>query len=202
MHKIAKWVLRIGSALFLLGLLTIMIGGITSGVDTTPESEDWSGTLMFEGETPTTQEFNLNFISTYHVFVEEGKNVSVKLLNGNENNYFEPCEDDDAISDCAAFDVEGNVSGFEYIGEILIDDKGDYLIEFSAENGDLVEVMIREDLMGLTLLVVAGGSISCFGGIILLIVGGILAKVMKEKDKILLIQPNMNGVLESEQSVD
>ena len=202
MHKIARWVFRIGGALFLFGLLAVMFGGTIFDVDATPESEDWSGTLMFEGETPTTQEFNLNFISTYHVFVEEGENVSVKLLNGNENNYFEPCEDDDAISGCAAFDVEGNVSGFEYIGEILIDDKGDYLIEFSAENGDLVEVMIREDRSFQSFLVVAGGVVSCFGGIILFIVGGILAKVMKEKDKILLIQPNMNGVLESEQSAD
>lgn len=154
---------------------------------------------MFEGETPITQEFKLNIFSTYNVFVKEGKNVSVELLNGDENNYFEPCEEDD---DCSTYDVEGNVSGFEYIGEILIDDKGDYQIEFIAENGDMVEVMIREDRDFQSFLVVAGGAMSCLLGIIVAVVGGILAKVMKQNDNISLIQPRKNAVQEPKQGVD
>ena len=145
--------------------------------DTPPESEDWSGTLMFEGETPSTYEVELNIFSSYYVFVQEGANITVEILNGNNQNYFEPCENDD---DCDIYDVEGNISGYEYIGEILIDDKGEYEIAFIEGNGEAVEVMIREDKGFQSFLIIAGGSVGCFVGLLLLIIGGIMAMIMKE----------------------
>ena len=178
MHNIPRWVLRIGSTLFVLGLLVVILGGtVIDNVDTPPESEDWSGTLMFKGETPAIYEVELNVFSSYYVFVQEGANITVEILNGNNQNYFEPCENDD---DCDIYDVEGNISGYEYIGEILIDDKGEYEIAFMEGNGEAVEVMIREDKGFQSFLIIAGGSVGCFVGLLLLIIGGIMAMIMKE----------------------
>ena len=178
MHKIPRWVLRIGWTLFALGLLVVMFAGtVIDNVDTPPESEDWSGTLMFKGETPATYDVELNVFSSYYVFVQEGANITVEILNGNDHNYFEPCENDD---DCDMYDIEGNISGYEYIGEILIDDKGEYDITFTEENGEAVEVMIREDQGFQSFLMIAGGSVGCFVGLLFLIIGGIMAMIMKE----------------------
>ena len=178
MHEIPRWVLRIGGTLFALGLLAVMFGGtVIDNVDTPPESEDWSGTLMFKDKTPATYDVELNIFSSYYVFVQEGANITVEILNGNDRNYFEPCENDD---DCDMYDIEGNISGYEYIGEILIDDKGEYDIIFTEENGEAVEVMIREDQGFQSFLMIAGGSVGCFVGLLLLIIGGIMAMMMKE----------------------
>ena len=109
--------------------------------------------------------------------MQEGANITVEILNGNDRNYFEPCENDD---DCDMYDIEGNISGYEYIGEILIDDKGEYDIIFTEENGEAVEVMIREDQGFQSFLMIAGGSVGCFVGLLLLFIGGIMAMMMKE----------------------
>ena len=44
--------------------------------------------------------------------------------------------------------------------------------------------MIREDKSFEGFIAVAGGVISCFAGIIILIIGSILSKVMKENPKV------------------
>ena len=61
---------------------------------------------------------------------------------------------------------------------------GTYEISFTEENGETVNVMIREDTSFEGFLVAAGGVISCFAGIIILIIGSILSKVMKENPKV------------------
>jgi hypothetical protein len=52
--------------------------------------------------------------------------------------------------------------------------------------------MIREDTSFGAFLVSAGGVIGCFAGIILLIIGSILSKLMTEKPKVKLT-PSMDA---------
>ena len=100
------------------------------------------------------------------------------------------------------FDVDGHIDGYHYIGDLDFEEEGTgiynpftksgiYEISFTEENGEIVNVMIREDTSFEGFLVVAGGAFSCFAGIIILIIGGILSMVMKEKQKVELA-PTVN----------
>ena len=170
------------------------------GVDSTsPSSEDWSGTLMFKGSTPTTFEGEFKWAATYNVFVQDGSNVTVEVLNSDIDDIFWPCDLD---GECDGFDVDGHIDGYHYIGDLDFEEEGTgiynpftksgtYEISFTEENGETVNVMIREDTSFEGFLVVAGGAFSCFAGIIILIIGGILSMVMKEKQKVELA-PTVN----------
>ena len=70
MHIIPKIVLGFGIILFLVGIVAVIIGGASlTEMEMDPESEDYSGTLMWEGVTPITyiDEFKWNKI--YNVWV-------------------------------------------------------------------------------------------------------------------------------------
>ena len=196
MHKVPKLVLGLGGILFVLGWVAMVGGSLMMDLDTPPSSEDWSGTLMFEDSTPTTFEGEFKWSETYNVFVQDGSNVTIEILNSDADDIFWPCELDD---DCDMFDVDGHINGYHYIGEldfsIFFEEEGTgiynpfsktgiYEISFTEENGETVNVMIREDTSVAGFLVSAGGFISCFAGIIILIIGSILSKVMKENPKV------------------
>jgi hypothetical protein len=157
-----------------------------------PSSEDWGGTLMFEDSTPTTFEGEFKWAADYYVFVQDGSNVTVEVLNSDIDDIFWPCDLDD---ECDEFDVDGHIDGYHYIGDLDFEEEGTgiynpfsksgtYEISFTEENGETVNVMIREDTSFEGFLVFAGGMISCFSGIIVLIIGGILAMLIKEKPKV------------------
>ena len=192
MHKVPKLVLGLGGILFVLGWAAVAGGGLMMDLDTPPSSEDWSGTLMFEDSTPTTFEGEFRWAETYYVFVQDGSNVTVEVLNHDIDDIFWPCDLD---GECDDFDVDGHIDGYHYIGYLDFDEEGapiynpltkvgTYEISFTEENGETVNVMIREDGSLEGFLAIAGGFISCFSGIIILIIGSILSKVMKENPKV------------------
>lgn len=184
MHKIPKRVLNIGFGCLVLGFAGLMLGNFLINLDSSPpSSEDWSGTLMFEGNTSTTLESEFKWGKNYNIFVEDGANVSVEVLNSDTDDIFESCEVDD---DCDMYDVDGYIDGYHYIGDLDFDDvgAGTYEISFTEENGEVVDVMIREEGGFAAMLALAAGVIVCSTGVFVLIIGAILAKVIKENTQV------------------
>ena len=164
--------------MLVIGILAFAIGGaVISNVS--PDSEDWSGTLKWEGTTPTTYTGEFDWTHIYNVWVEEGSSVQVEVIGGDDENRFFSCEE---LEDCSIFDEDGAIPGFEYIGEVSFMDSGTWQVEFSGDNN--VDVMIRDDdSFGGFLGIFGGGGVCCFG-ILFLLIGGILAATMKDKPKV------------------
>lgn len=164
--------------MLVIGILAFAIGGaVISNVS--PDSEDWSGTLKWEGTTPTTYTGEFDWTHIYNVWVEEGSSVQVEVIGGDDENRFFSCEE---LEDCWVFDEDGAIPGFEYIGEVSFMDSGTWQVEFSGDNN--VDVMIRDDdSFGGFLGIFGGGGVCCFG-ILFLLIGGILAATMKDKPKV------------------
>ena len=187
MHKVADTIKAVGAILLFLGAVAFWMGTqIEDG--NTPDSEDWSGTMMWEGTTPATFKGEFSGFSTYNVWVkksgiyDEEFDVSVEVLNATAM-YFVSCEEWD--EPCKA------IPGYEYIGEIYLEDMfdaGTYEVQFTDENGGGAAVMIREDSDGGGFFVLMGGLFGCFVGILLLVVGGFLSFITKE-NKSTYIEP-------------
>lgn len=182
MHKIPKNVVRVGVVILLVGVILLQYGSGRMGLETSPESENWSGTLFFEGTTNSSVELELTFGSVYNVFVEEGTNVSVEILSGSDTIEYEECSDD-----CDLYDIDGHIEGYQYIGDIdFIDedpfsDSGTYEIKITEENGQEAKVMIREDKSFSGFILAAAGISSCCFGAMLLLTGGLLTLKFKEE---------------------
>ena len=163
--------------MLVIGILAFAIGGAVIS-DVSPDSEDWSGTLKWEGTTPTTYTGEFDWTHIYNVWVEEGSSVQVEVIDGDDENRFKSCEE---LEDCWIFDEDGAIPGFEYIGEVSFVDSGTWQVEFSGDNN--VDVMIRDDdSFGGFLGILGGGGVCCFG-IFFLLIGGILAATMRDKPK-------------------
>jgi hypothetical protein len=178
MRTAPKVMLGLGGVMLVIGILAFAIGGaVISNVS--PDSEDWSGTLKWEGTTPTTYTGEFDWTHIYNVWVEEGSSVQVEVIGGDDENRFKSCEE---LEDCWIFDEDGAIPGFEYIGEVSFMDSGTWQVEFSGDNN--VDVMIRDDdSFGGFLGIFGGGGVCCFG-ILFLLIGGILAATMKDKPKV------------------
>ncbi|MAQ04759.1 MAG: hypothetical protein CMA50_02900 [Euryarchaeota archaeon] len=178
MRTAPKVMLGLGGVMLVIGILAFAIGGaVISNVS--PDSEDWSGTLKWEGTTPTTYTGEFDWTHIYNVWVEEGSSVQVEVIGGDDENRFFSCEE---LEDCWVFDEDGAIPGFEYIGEVSFMDSGTWQVEFSGDNN--VDVMIRDDdSFGGFLGIFGGGGVCCFG-ILFLLIGGILAATMKDKPKV------------------
>ena len=164
--------------MLVIGIFAFAIGGAVIS-DVSPDSEDWSGTLKWEGTTPTTYTGEFDWTHFYNVWVEEGSSVQVEVIGGDDENRFFSCEE---LEDCGIFDEDGAIPGFEYIGEVSFMDSGTWQVEFSGDNN--VDVMIRDDdSFGGFLGLFGGGGFCCFG-ILFLLIGGILAATMKDKPKV------------------
>ena len=163
--------------MLVIGILAFAIGGAVFS-DVSPDSEDWSGTLKWEGTTPTTYTGEFDWTHIYNVWVEEGSSVQVEVIDGDDENRFKSCEE---LEDCWIFDEDGAIPGFEYIGEVSFMDSGTWQVEFSGDNN--VDVMIRDDdSFGGFLGILGGGGVCCLG-IFFLLIGGILAATMRDKPK-------------------
>jgi len=170
--------LGLGGVMLVIGIFAFAIGGAVIS-DVSPDSEDWSGTLKWEGTTPTTYTGEFDWTHIYNVWVEEGSSVQVEVIGGDDENRFFSCEE---LEDCGIFDEDGAIPGFEYIGEVSFMDSGTWQVEFSGDNN--VDVMIRDDdSFGGFLGLFGGGGVCCFG-ILFLLIGGILAATMKDKPKV------------------
>ena len=178
MRTAPKVMLGLGGVMLVIGILAFAIGGAVIS-DVSPDSEDWSGTLKWEGTTPTTYTGEFDWTHIYNVWVEEGSSVQVEVIGGDDENRFFSCEE---LEDCGIFDEDGAIPGFEYIGEVSFMDSGTWQVEFSGDNN--VDVMIRDDdSFGGFLGLFGGGGFCCFG-ILFLLIGGILAATMKDKPKV------------------
>ena len=177
MRTAPKVMLGLGGVMLVIGILAFAIGGAVIS-DVSPDSEDWSGTLKWEGTTPTTYTGEFDWTHIYNVWVEEGSSVQVEVIDGDDENRFKSCEE---LEDCWIFDEDGAIPGFEYIGEVSFMDSGTWQVEFSGDNN--VDVMIRDDdSFGGFLGILGGGGVCCFG-ILFLLIGGILAATMRDKPK-------------------
>ncbi len=178
MRTAPKVMLGLGGVMLVIGIFAFAIGGAVIS-DVSPDSEDWSGTLKWEGTTPTTYTGEFDWTHFYNVWVEEGSSVQVEVIGGDDENRFFSCEE---LEDCGIFDEDGAIPGFEYIGEVSFMDSGTWQVEFSGDNN--VDVMIRDDdSFGGFLGLFGGGGVCCFG-ILFLLIGGILAATMKDKPKV------------------
>lgn len=178
MRTAPKVMLGLGGVMLVIGIFAFAIGGAVIS-DVSPDSEDWSGTLKWEGTTPTTYTGEFDWTHFYNVWVEEGSSVQVEVIGGDDENRFFSCEE---LEDCGIFDEDGAIPGFEYIGEVSFMDSGTWQVEFSGDNN--VDVMIRDDdSFGGFLGLFGSGGFCCFG-ILFLLIGGILAATMKDKLKV------------------
>ena len=181
MRKFAKIIFSLGALLTLASIVGIVISGTSLNME--PESEDWSGELILKDQAPMTFGQELEWTSIYNVFVEEGKEVNVEV-EGQTNidgAYFESCE---IYNDCDYYDEDGYIEGFQYIGEIFVENSGYYEIHFTVVDGDDQDtnpyVMIREEKM-VGVFGIIGGFVGCCVGIIVFSIGIGMLFLKKEK---------------------
>ncbi len=177
MHIMTKVTLGLGAVLFVISGIAFAIGGAevdSAFEDVAPNSvgdeQFWTG--------DTSSDFNgkLKWDATYYVFVEEGYEVDVDVSGG---GYFTSCE---YWNDCELYDV---IPGYDYIGDIGVDDSGEYEVEFSETQGRNVDVKItEEDIPVGGYLGLGGGCCGICGAFLLLIIGGIMALTLKDKPKV------------------
>ena len=177
MHIMTKLTLGLGSVLFLISVIALVMGGaeIDSAFgdldeNTVGDEEFWTGDTYtdFNGE--------LKWDATYYVFVEEGYEVDVDVSG---SGYFESCEYWD---DCEFFDV---IPGYDYIGDIFVDTSGTYEVDFSETQGRNVDVKITEEEVPIGGILGFGvGCCGICGALLLLIIGGVLALTLKDQPKV------------------
>ena len=195
MHIATKITLGIGSLVTIVSIFGLVIGGsMLDSMDSNDES--WAGELMMEEKAPLDYEDNFEWTAIYNVFVEEGYDVNVEVLNGGDNAYFESC---DIWGDCDFYDFDGKQEGFQYIGEIIVDKSGTYKISFivNGDNEESPTVMIREESIT-GFFGILGGSFGCCCGIVILIIGLILALTLKDKK---VVNPNKVMIVGREESI-
>ena len=177
MHIMTKLTLGLGSVLFLISVIALVMGGaeIDSAFGDLDEStvgdeEFWTG------DTSTDFDGKLKWDATYYVFVEEGYEVDVDVSG---SGYFTSCE---AWGDCDFYDV---IPGYDYIGDIGVDVSGSYEVDFSETQGRNVDVKItEEDIPVSGILGLTGGCCGICGALLLLIIGGVLALTLKDQPKV------------------
>jgi len=151
---------------------------------------------MMEEKAPLDYEDNFKVTSIYYVFIEEDYDVDIEVLNGGGNAYFESCE---IYNDCDYYDFNGKQEGFQYIGDIMVDKSGTYKISFivNGDNEESPTVMIREESIT-GFFGILGGSFGCCCGIVILIIGLILALTLKDKK---VVNPNKVMIVGREESI-
>ena len=177
MHIMTKLTLGLGSVLFLISVIALVMGGAeidsTFGdldENTVGDEEFWTG--------DTSTDFNgeLKWDATYYVFVEEGYEVDVDVYGSGQ---FTSCEYWD---DCDLYDV---IPGYDYIGDIFVDTSGTYGVDFSETQGRNVDVKITEEEVPIEGILGFGvGCCGICGALLLLIIGGVLALTLKDQPKV------------------
>jgi len=180
MHVMTKVTLGIGGFLLLTSVASLVIGGASIS-DTSWWDDDSIGDEYWTGETSTSFSEKLNRDAYYLVYVEEGYEVDIEIYEGSNGGwgYFESCEEYD---DCEEYD---QIPGYDYIGEINVDASDAFEIEFTENESRSVDVMIREEKVPITTLMGMGsGLCGLCCSLLLLIFGGIMALILKDKTKV------------------
>jgi hypothetical protein len=170
-----KVTLGIGGVLLLISAAALVIGGASFGDWAEERGPEMYGDEYWTGDTSSTFSGELDVLSLYYVFVEEGYEVDVHVSG---SGYFTSCEE---WGDCDFYDLPG----YDYVGDLSVDVTSDYIVEFTENEGRSVDVMIRDDkipiggIMGL-----GGGCCGLCGALLLLIIGGIMALTLKDKSKV------------------
>ena len=177
MHIMTKLTLGLGSVLFLISVIALVMGGaeIDSAFgdldeNTVGDEEFWTG--------DTSTDFNgeLKWDATYYVFVEEGYEVDVDVYGSGQ---FTSCEYWD---DCDLYDV---IPGYDYIGDIFVDTSGTYEVDFSETQGRNVDVKITEEEVPIGgILGFGGGCCGLFCALLLILIGGVMALTLKDQPKV------------------
>ena len=186
MHKITKITLVLGALLALTSIVGMFIAGNSLNM-ASPDSEDWSGTLLWEGDTPSTFVDDFKWSAIYNVWVEIGSEEDIEIeVYSNEDGIqdksyrFVSCSE---LNDCGIYDLDGKIDGFVYIGEIVFDDSGTYEISITESNGENVGIQIRqESITGA--FGILGGFVGCCVAFIVLSIGIVLSFIKKEKGEL------------------
>ena len=177
MHIMTKVTLGLGSVLFLISVIAIVMGGAELDSAFGDLEESSVGNEQFwTGDTSTDFNGKLKWDATYYVFVEDGYEIDVDV---SDSGYFTSCE---VWGDCDLYDV---IPGYYYIGDIGVDTTGSYEVDFSETQGRIVDVKITEEEIPVGgILGLGGGCCGICGALLLLIIGGILALTLKEQPKV------------------
>jgi len=186
MHKITKITLVLGALLALTSIVGIFIAGNSMNM-ASPDSEDWSGTLLWEGDTPSTFVDDFKWSAIYNVWVEIGseEDIEIEVYNYEDGTQekayrFVSCSE---LNDCGIYDLDGKIDGFVYIGEIVFGDSGTYEISITESNGENVGIQIREEnITGA--FGILGGFVGCCVAFIVLSIGIVLSFIKKEKGEL------------------
>jgi len=186
MHKITKITLFLGALLALTSIVGMFIAGNSLNI-ASPDSEDWSGTLLWEGDTPSTFVDDFKWSAIYNVWVEIGSEEDIEIEvysyedGTQDKSYrFVSCSE---LNDCGIYDLDGKIDGFVYIGEIVFDDSGTYEISITESNGENVGIQIRgESIIGA--FGILGSFVGCCVAFIVLSIGIILSFIKKEKGEL------------------
>lgn len=186
MHKITKITLVLGALLALTSIVGMFIAGNSLNM-ASPDSEDWSGTLLWEGDTPSTFVDDFKWSAIYNVWVEIGSEEDIEIEvysyedGTQDKSYrFVSCSE---LNDCGIYDLDGKIDGFVYIGEIVFDDSGTYEISITESNGENVGIQIRgESIIGA--FGILGSFVGCCVAFIVLSIGIILSFIKKEKGEL------------------
>ena len=176
MHVMTKVTLGIGTVLFLISVIALVIGGAELDSAFEELDERGVGDDYWTGDTSTGFNGELKWNSLYYVFVEEGYEVDVHVSG---SGYFTSCE---VWGDCWDYDV---IPGYDYIGDLGVDVSSDYEVEFTETEGRIIDVKItEEDIPVGGILGLGGGCCGLCGALLLLIIGGIMAFTLKDKPKV------------------
>ena len=193
MHIMTKVTLGLGSVLFLISVIAIVMGGAELDSAFGDLEESSVGNEQFwTGDTSTDFNGELKWDATYYVFVEDGYEIDVDV---SDSGYFTSCE---VWGDCDLYDV---IPGYYYIGDIGADTTGSYEIDFSETQGRNVDVKITEEEIPVGgILGLGGGCCGICGALLLLIIGGILALTLKDQTKVQTTIEFDNGAVDVDKS--
>ena len=193
MHIMTKVILGLGSVLFLISVIAIVMGGAELDSAFGDLEESSVGNEQFwTGDTSTDFNGKLKWDATYYVFVEDGYEIDVDVSG---SGYFTSCEE---WGDCDLYDV---IPGYYYIGDIGVDTTGSYEVDFSETQGRNVDVKITEEEIPVGgILGLGGGCCGICGALLLLIIGGILALTLKDQTKVQTTIEFDNGAVDVDKS--
>ena len=142
MHIMTKITLGVGVVMLIGSIVALVAGGGSFMGDMV---ENPNGTEKWTGTSPTTYEGDFEMLSIFPVFVEEGATIDVELVNGDAENRFIPCEEND---DCDYYEW----AGYTYVGDISVMTDGTWEVKFTGDG----DVMIREQTIDLGGLMAVG----------------------------------------------